>query len=222
MIRGVIFDFDGLIVDTEWSIYQSWVEIFDSHQAKLPLDQWTSIIGTSGYEHFNPFDVLEQQIGRSVDRKQLGEDRYDREMALVVEQPILPGVEDYLRTAKALNLKLGVASSSDRNWVQGHLTRLGLLDYFDIVHTSDDVEHTKPHPSLYQLALQSLTLLPENAIVLEDSPNGVTAAKAVKIFAVAIPNPLTSQLNFDHADLVLGSLAELSLIELVEMVERSE
>lgn len=220
MIRGIIFDFDGLIVDTEWSVYQSWVEIFDSYNAKLPLDQWTSIIGTSNFEHFDPFDILEQQIDGFVDRQYLHKLRYDREMELVIAQPVLPGIEDYLKAAKTKNLKLGIASSSDQKWVQGHLARLDLLEYFDIVHTSDDVEQTKPDPALYQLALQSLDLLPSDAIVLEDSSNGVTAAKAAGIFVVAVPNPLTARLNLDHADLVLESLAELSLVKLIETVER--
>ena len=122
----------------------------------------------------------------------------------MLTQPILPGVEDYLQTAKELNLKLGIASSSDRKWVEGNLSRLELLDYFDIVHTSDDVEFTKPDPTLYRLALHSLELNPGDAIVLEDSPNGVSASKAAGIFTVAVPNPLTARLNLDHADLVLG------------------
>ncbi len=219
MIRGLIFDFDGLIVDTEWSVYQSWVEIFDSHDADLPLDQWTSIIGTSDYEHFDPFDVLEQQVGKNLDRDHLRTQRHEREMELVADQPILPGIEDYLQAAKALHIKLGIASSSDYKWVHGNLVRLGLLDYFDIVHTSDDVEYTKPDPALYRLALRSLSLLPNEGIVLEDSPNGVTAAKAAGIFAVAVPNPLTADLNLDHADMVLESLAEMSLKDLIWVVE---
>ena len=68
MIRGIIFDFDGLILDTEWPVYRSWVEIFDSFDAELPLDQWTSIIGTSEHEHFDPFDILERQVETSLDR----------------------------------------------------------------------------------------------------------------------------------------------------------
>ncbi len=102
-------------------------------------------------------------------------------------QPILPGVEEILRNAKTLNLKLGIASSSDRDWVAGNLARLGLLEYFDVMHTSDDVERTKPDPSLYLLALQSLGLSPTEAVVLEDSPNGVIAAKDAGIFTVAVP-----------------------------------
>ena len=222
MIQGFIFDFDGLIVDTEWSVYQSWVEIFDLYNAELPLDQWTAIIGTSAYEHFDPFDVLEQQIGKPVDRQQLRDERHSREMKLVVTQPVLPGVEDYLKTAKSLDLGLAIASSSDRKWVRGNLARLGLLDFFDIVHTSDDVECTKPDPALYQMALHSLSLSPAEAIVLEDSPNGVTAAKSAGIFTVAVPNPLTAQLNLDHADLIMESLAEMPANELIKVVENQK
>jgi len=136
----------------------------------------------------------------------------------VTAQPILPGVEDYLHLAKVENLKLGIASSSNRRWVAGNLKRLELLEYFDVIHTSDDVEKTKPDPALYSLALQSLGIKPEEAIVLEDSPNGVRAAKSAKIFTVAIPNPLTAQLDLSQADLILESLTDLSLLELLNKV----
>ena len=222
MIRGIIFDFDGLIVDTEWPVYQSWVEIFDFFGVELPFDQWATIIGTSSHEHFDPFDMIERQVGQTLDRQNLLEKRRARELEMVADQPILPGVEEILRNAKVLNLKLGIASSSDRDWVAGNLARLGLLEYFDVIHTSDDVERTKPDPSLYQLALQSLGLSPIEAIVLEDSPNGVIAAKDAGIFTIAVPNPLTASLNLDRADMVLESLAELSLVDLIQAVETKE
>ena len=219
MIRGIIFDFDGLIVDTEWSVYQSWVELFDAFSAELPLDQWTSIIGTSAHEHFDPFMLLEQHTGPIPNQKELRQKRLDRELELAHAQPILPGVEDYLQKSKAWPLKLGVASSSNRNWVEGNLDRLGLLGYFNVVHTSEDVKRTKPDPALFKLTLQSLGLPSDEVLVLEDSPNGVTAAKAAGIFTVAIPNPLTVELNLDHADLILKSLAQIPLADLIRIVE---
>jgi HAD superfamily hydrolase (TIGR01509 family) len=218
MIRGVIFDFDGLILETEGPIYQSWSELFQEHGSDLPFDVWASIIGTSSLEHFDPFGLLEETLGRELDRESLAPRRHAREMALCHAQPILPGVVNQLERAEELSLKLGIASSSDREWVSGHLSRLGLIHFFEAIHTSDDVEQTKPDPALYNLALRSLDLAPDEAIVFEDSPNGVTAAKRAGIFVIAVPNDLTRQLPLDHADLKLNSLAELTLDEIISRV----
>ena len=221
MIQGLIFDFDGLILETEGPVYQSWVELFQEFDVELPFEMWANIIGTSNTEHFDPFSLLENKIRRKLDREILGPRRLAHEIELVHAQPILPGIIDALKKAKEMGLKLGIASSSDREWVMGHLTRLGLAPYFDVVHTADDVERTKPDPALYILALSSLDLKPEEAIVFEDSPNGVTAAKSAGIFVVAIPNPLTSQLSLDHADLKLDTLVDLSLDEIISRVDHA-
>ena len=219
MIRGVIFDFDGLIIDTEGPVYQSWVEIYEEYRAILPLDDWTAIIGTSDLEHFDPFTRLEKQIGHKLDRETLGPRRYAREIELAEAQPILPGVEEKIADAKDRGLKLGIASSSSFNWVGGHLERLGLIHNFDVICTRDDVEHTKPDPALFVLALESLSLKPDEAIVFEDSPNGITAANTAGIFSVAVPNPLTRSLNLDHANLRLNSLADISLEEIIQLAQ---
>ena len=217
-VRALIFDFDGLILDTEWSVYQSWVELFTSQGADLPFETWAGIIGTSSGEHFDPLELLESQVGPLAERERLALQRREREHALVVQQPILPGVVDYLESARQLGLKLGLASSSDIKWIDWHLERLGLRPYFQAVHTSDDVIRTKPDPALFQLALQSLGLTPQQAIVLEDSPNGVTAARRAGIFTVAVPNPLTARLDLSHADLLVDSLAEIPLEDLLKQV----
>ena len=222
MIRGLIFDFDGLILETEGPIYQSWVELFQEFGAVLPMDLWGTIIGTSNLEHLDIFGLLEKQIGCQLDRKSLASRRASREMEIVLQHPILPGVTDIIQAAENLNLGMGIASSSDRDWVVGHLARLGLDGHFEVIHTSEDVERTKPDPALYHLALTSLGLAPEEAIVFEDSPNGVTAAKAAGIYAVAVPNEMTRELNLDHADLQLNTLADISLGEIIEKAELSK
>lgn len=221
MIRGIIFDFDGLILDTEGPIFQSWVELFQGQGAELTLDEWASVIGRSSDEHFDPFRLLERKAGRVLPREKLSPIRYDREIELCESQPILPGVVDTIFTAKNRGIKLGVASSSRREWVVQHLDRLGLLTHFQVIHTADDVKRTKPDPELFNLTLNSLNLLPEDALVFEDSPNGVTAAKAAGIFVVAIPNPLTKQLSLDHADMIIGSLAETTLDDILMMINHN-
>jgi HAD superfamily hydrolase (TIGR01509 family) len=221
MIRGLIFDFDGLILDTEGPVHQSWVELFREFGEELPFDEWAKIIGTSDIEHFDPFDMLEEKIGGRLDRESLAAHRYDRELALCYANPILPGVVEVILAAEEMGLRLGVASSSDRDWVVGNLTRLGLIEHFEVVHTSDDVDRTKPDPALFRMALESLDLRPEEAIVFEDSPNGVTAAKAAGIYVVAVPNPLTRDLPLGHADLRLDSLADMPLREIVAKADGS-
>ncbi len=218
MIRGAIFDFDGLILDTEGPIYQSWAELYHQFKQGLPFETWAAFIGTSELEQFDPFNLLEEKLGHPVDRANLKPRRRKRELDLIATQPILPGVVKLLQQIQTAGLKLGIASSSDREWVGGHLNRLELHHFFEVIHTSDDVSHTKPDPELYLLALKSLGLKPEEAIVFEDSPNGVTAARRAGIFTVAVPNPLTARLPLEHASLRLKSLADLSLAEIIAKI----
>lgn len=218
MIKGIVFDFDGLMVDTESSAYESWMEIYREHGCELPLSQWALVLGGSGME-FDPCAYLEQQLGRSLEREAILARRAQRKQELVAEQPLLPGVLTYLDDARRRGLKLGVASSSSHRWVDGHLERLGVLDRFDAVVCSDDVERVKPAPDLYQMAVARLGLQPKEVIALEDAPNGLLAAHRAGLFAVAIPNVLTGQLPLDHADLRLVSLADVPLDTLLTTVE---
>jgi HAD superfamily hydrolase (TIGR01509 family) len=133
---------------------------------------------------------------------------------------VLPGVIDYLDSAEDLGLSLAIASSSPENWVRGHLARLGLYDRFDAIKTADDVKRTKPDPELYFAALNALGVQASEAIVFEDSPNGIRAAKAAGIFAVAVPNKLTAQLKLQEADMRMDSLADLPLKALLERIEQ--
>ncbi len=216
MIQAIIFDFDGLILDTEVPEFQSWQEIYQAHGCTLTLEKWAECLGASYV--FDPCALLAQQFGRPVDRAEIRAKHRARFEELMAHQSILPGVERYIHAAKRLELKLGIASSSSRSWVTGYLDQFGLRDCFDSIKCSDDVERTKPDPALYLLSLQALQVQAHEAIVLEDSPNGVLAAKRAGVFCVAVPNALTGQLSLDHADLLLPSLTELSLEDLLSQV----
>ncbi len=218
-IRAVIFDFDGLILDTEGPIYQSWQELFESFGCQLPFSLWANNIGTTE-EPFDPFAFLEAQLGHPVDREALEPKRRQRELELIATQPILPGVWEYLQEARQMGLKLGLASSSTCQWVIGHLEQRGLISFFDCIRCANHVERTKPHPALYLSVLAGLQVSANEAIALEDSPNGVLAAKRAGLFCVAVPNPLTRLLTLDHADLQLTSLADLPLRTLLSIVEK--
>jgi len=217
VIRALIFDFDGLILETEGPSYKSWEEVYQSFGLTLPFSTWSTIIGTTQGE-FNPRIELQRQVKEWVDWDAVESRRQTSEQALIEVQPVLPGVEQYLHDAKRLGLYLGLASSSSCNWVVGHLKRLGLEDHFDCICASDDVQCTKPDPELYHCVLRGLGVSADEAIALEDSPIGIRAAKQAGIFCVAVPNPLTSQLILSQADLLLGSLAEIPLEQLLNKV----
>jgi HAD superfamily hydrolase (TIGR01509 family) len=219
MIRGLIFDFDGLILDTELPGVQCWQEIYQEHGCDFPVSTYAKNIGILP-RTFDVYGHLETQIGRPVDRDSLQQRRFQRSLEIILRQPVLPGVEGHLREAKQRGLKLGVASSSSREWVAGHLDRLALLPLFDHLSCGDMVSATKPHPELYQTTLASLQIDAHEAIAFEDSPHGVTAAKAAGIFCVAVPNEVTKQLEFPHADIQLSSLAETTFEELVAIVHK--
>jgi HAD superfamily hydrolase (TIGR01509 family) len=219
MIRAVVFDFDGLILDTEVPEFQTWQEIYRAHGCELALEVWATGLGTSA-DAFDPCAHLEAQLGRLLDREIIHQHRRQRYLELLGTRTALPGVREYIAAAKQLGLHLGVASSSSREWVVGHLAALGIEAYFDCIKCRGDVLRVKPDPSLYQAVVEALALQPHEAIALEDSPHGVAAAKRAGLFCVAVPNPLTRQLSLAHADLLVSSLADLPLPQLLEHIQR--
>lgn len=218
-MRALIFDFDGLILDTETPEYQAWQEVYAEHGLTLPLSVWIARIGhPSTSSPFDPYDHLEAQFGRPVDRELIRSARQRRKSELLLPQPPLPGVREYIEDAKRLGLKLGVAPGSASTWVEPHLVRLGLREHFDCVRCGDQVQCTKPDPEVYRSVLEELDASADEAIALEDSPVGGQAAKAAGVYCVAVPNQMTRQLSFEHADLVLGSLLEMPLERLISAV----
>lgn len=212
--RALIFDFDGLILDTEGPVYRSWLEVYEAHGEALPFERWVQIVGstTAG---FHPQHHLEERLGRPLSQEVL-DGRIGRRTEMIMAEPLLPGIVQHADAARSLGLKLGVASSSTRDWVSGHLERLGILDRFDCIRCRDDVAHAKPEPDLYLAVLDCLGVSATEALAIEDSPNGVIAAKRAGLRCVAIPNPITARLDLSRADLQLQSLADVTLAVLLE------
>lgn len=208
-VAALIFDFDGLIVDSETPGYQAWSEVYTNHGCALPFDKYSACIGTIG--GFDLHAYLEEQSGRLLDRAVLEHDCNTRWLQLMHAQPLLPGIAACVSAAKQRGLKLAIASSSTQKWVTRNLRKFGLLDLFDAVCTSDYVSAVKPDPALYLLALETLGVKADAAIAFEDSPNGILAAKRAGIFCIAIPNPLTKDLPLELADRRLRSIEEFNL-----------
>ncbi len=212
MIKAVIFDFDGLIVDTESVWFDVFQEVLQEYGVDLSLETFSDCVGSTDdalFEHMEahatkPFDRIE------IDRK--AEKRYQD---FVDGLMLRNGVLDYLQEAKRLELRIGLASSSDMDWVKSYLTRFGILRYFDVMWTGDQVSEVKPDPELYERTVHSLQVQPEEAVVFEDSGNGLLAAHRAGIPCVVVPNRVTSQLSFEGYVMKLSSMEEKPLREVL-------
>lgn len=206
-IRALIFDFDGLLVDTESAVLLGWQEIFRELGAELPLETWHSVIGT---QHTSTTMLALLAELSPLEPEALRQKFRARVLELIALEGPRDGVSDYLGAAADDGLKLAVASSSGAEWVTAQLARAGLAGHFDAVLTGD-LHAPKPRPDLYLAALAALRVEPGDTVAFEDSPHGVTAAKAAGIRCVAVPGPVTAGLSFDHADLVMTSFTDKPL-----------
>jgi putative hydrolase of the HAD superfamily len=221
VIRALLFDFDGLLVDTEGPSFAAWAGIYREHGHELTLDTWSAAIGT--LDGFDPFADLEGRLGRPLDRDTVTARRKELEYAASDLEELRDGVAEYLDDAKRLGVERAIVSSSDEQWIDRHLERLDLREGWScIVAANRDASLSKPRPTLYLRALDRLGATADEAIAFEDSPNGITAAKAAGIYCVAVPNPTTATLDVTHADLVLRSLEDVPLAELLRRVEREQ
>jgi HAD superfamily hydrolase (TIGR01509 family) len=211
-LRGLVFDFDGLILDTETPIFETWREVYRRHGRELGLEVWQVALGTHGA--FDPCAHLAAVSGLSLDCEALRDEARRRNLARCAAQPLLPGVRERLEEARGLRLPVAVASSSTRGWVEGWLARHAVAPLVQVVCGREDVARVKPAPDLFLLAARRLSLPPASCLVFEDSPNGVRAARAAGMRCVAVPNAVTRTLASPEPDLRLSSLAEATLGEI--------
>jgi HAD superfamily hydrolase (TIGR01509 family) len=210
-VRAFLFDFDGLIIDTEYAARAGWEQLYRDHGQELPTDLWATLVGTT-HAPWNPMDHLEELVGVPLERESLNERRRTHELALIEAEELRPGIADYLEAARERGLRRAIVSSSTRAWVDMHLERLEEAVGWDAICTADrDPARAKPAPTLYLEALDLLGVTADEAVAFEDSPNGVLAAKAAGVFCVAVPNEVTRDLGLEEAgaDLVLESLDDL-------------
>lgn len=203
--RALIFDFDGLIVDSETPAYEAWRELYEREGVHLAVADWLNAVGY--VDGFDPRNHLEKVTGRSFDWPSLDLEVNARARELVWASPPLPGVVALLEAARAAGWRLGVASNSSADWVLPGLERLGLRPYFAVVRTVDTVARPKPQPDVYLGALADLGLLTATgSLAFEDSAPGVRAAKAAGLYVVAVPNALTRHQDLSPADEIRESL----------------
>lgn len=217
MLKALIFDFDGLILDTETPEVLVWQSIYKEHGFELPVHEWEKTIGGYGLSKFDAAEHLALLSSGRLDPVSLRL-RYRQEVDEIIHaNPVLPGVVSMIEQAKENDLQVAIGSSSPHSWVDTHAKRLGIFDYFDRIICAEDVPpgRTKPNPDIYLKALDQLKVKKDAAVVFEDSLNGVLASRRAGIFVVAVPNPLTAKMGVT-GDITISSLAELSLPELLK------
>jgi HAD superfamily hydrolase (TIGR01509 family) len=218
-LKALILDFDGLLLETEGPLFQSWSETFAQFGAELTLEEWSLSIGTA--DDLDPFDELERRVGRHLDRKAVQSIRRARRDELLEAMPPSEGVSEMIDQANQLGLKIAIASSSPTPWVETHLTRLGLRDHFDQLSCFDGVGAPKPAPDLYLHSIRALNADPNECLAFEDSYNGLLAAKAARLRCVVVPTAMTRHMDFGLADLVVPSLGNPPLKLLIPGLKES-
>ncbi len=215
--RALVFDFDGLICDTESSSFETAKTIYADHGVELTVAQWQDRIGT----HARPWYAdLEAVVGALPDLDAVMERRRSAHHEQVRAEAAMPGVDAFVVAAAEAGYGLGVASSSSPGWVTEHLDRLGLLDRFSVVSCANGDVPAKPDPRVYRLAVEQLGVSAAEAVAFEDSPNGVAAARAAGLRCVAVPNRLTESLDLSAADVIVGSFLELQIENLDALLAR--
>lgn len=222
-LEAVVFDFDGLIIDSEWAIYETAHAAFAVHGHELSVEAWATIVGLGEDDGDRAWSMLLTAMGidgfdmATFSVTHAAQDRSNRDTL-----PLLAGVEVLVDSLVARAVAIGVASSSSLAWLERHLGRLGLLHRFGTLVGADVVGGIgKPEPDVYLRACADLGTDPGRSVALEDSAHGVTAAKAAGMWAVAVPSRITQFNDFAHADLVVDSLANLTVTALASLVERA-
>jgi HAD superfamily hydrolase (TIGR01509 family) len=207
----LVFDFDGLICDTESTEYEAVRRVYQEHGLELALEDWLPSVGAVAPDWVAD---LEAVLGRPLDRSVLQAARRAHGAELLAALAPLPGVLTLLDAARAAGVPCGVASNAQAVWVEGHLERLGVAERFGVVVSVDRVDRPKPDPEPYLLAVAALGAAPAEAVALEDSATGAAAARAAGLFTVAVPGPMSAHQDLSDADLVVTSLGEVTLADL--------
>ncbi|HET6352197.1 MAG TPA: HAD-IA family hydrolase [Coriobacteriia bacterium] len=219
MIRALVFDFDGLIMDSEVAVAGSYADMFAAEGFDFPVELWRTMVGTRENDDVL-WRELERLTGKEFPLDTYEQPRRERSFEIADELPVLPGVQPLIEDAHERGLGLAIASSSSEWWVSRHLSRLGLAEYFSAVVTKEATARSKPDPSLYLEAMRRLGVSGAEAIALEDSGPGLTAAVRAGMHTVAVPGSYTEGMDFSAADVCLSSLAETTLDKLLESFGR--
>lgn len=204
-VRAVIFDLDGVIVDSEPYSMQALVDVLRHHGVAPTAEELRRSYGRKITEDFMDYFTrygVTADLESAVARKRA---RY-YELAAGNLKPF-PGVRALIHRLRATGHRLALASSGDRDKVAFSLRALGLDGVFEAIVTGDEIVHSKPHPEIYVMAARRLEVDPGDCLAIEDAPNGVQAAKGAGMRCIAVTNSVLRE-QLEGADLIVASLAD--------------
>jgi HAD superfamily hydrolase (TIGR01509 family) len=210
VVKAIVFDFDGVIIDSEKVRYDAWQAVFSLYGQNLPLQEWIKNVGRASYVA-DPHLMLEELTGLKIASDELHEKATEFELDFVSTIPVLPGVLELIEDANARNVSIAVASSSTRHWVEGHLRRLSIFNNFVTLVCREDTSTHKPSPEPYLTAIKRLGCTPQESIAIEDSPLGILSAVNAGLKCIAVGCSITKQLDLSNATFQFVSLADFKL-----------
>lgn len=215
-IRAAIFDFDGIIISSKVAEYESWKRVFNAYNCNLSIKKWVKIIDNPMGE-FDPAQILFKECKYRDKIKIENIDYLRRNLYESLRNGLrpLPGIVNLIKECSTKGLLVGLGSNGKHDNVTFHLTRLKIINLFNGITCRDDVENKKPAPDIYNALLKKLKVKSSEAIVFEDSPPGISAAKAANLYCVAIPNPITKYLDLTEADKIIKRIKTFSLDNLL-------
>ena len=218
-LKGLIFDFDGLVIDTESPAFKGLQRVYQRYGMDLREETFGKIVGTHSHADFHEYKTLANSLPVGTLSEADFYEMYQAEKESEYKHMfVLPGVREMIGNAKVYGLRLAIASSSSASWVNRFLLQFGLDGLFDQVITNDLVKQVKPEPDLFLLAQKKLGLAKDELVIFEDSNNGVIAANRAGIHVVLIPNPVTKHLQITGYSIRVNSMAELTLEQLDDLV----
>lgn len=209
-LRAVLFDFDGTLWDSETAVFGVFRGLFAEHGHELTLQTWSSAIGT--LDGFDPYASLDELVGGGLDLEEVEARTEQRIRDVVRDVPLRPGVADLLRELDDAGIPRALVSSDRSEWLVTNLERLGWPEGWAATVCADgDAARAKPNPHLYEAALELLDVPAQQTFAIEDSPNGIRAAKRAGIACLCVPNAATVGLDLSEADLVVETFEGLSV-----------
>lgn len=208
MLKGVIFDMDGVLINSEPVHYRAWKEAMKNRGTDLDYEIYKPCIGsTNGFL----MNILHENYGIDKNDTSLVREMEEIKDRIVREEgfPIIEGVRELLERLKASGLRMAIASSSPIKYIRQVVESLDIAGYFEILNSGEFVAHPKPAPDVFLETAKALGLEPEECLVIEDSGNGCKAAKAAGMVCVAYFNPGSGQQDLSTAQMILEGYEEV-------------